>query len=353
MTIDEQSQPAKRRRNRTAVQPIHLQGRDLDMLLSLSAGRYLTVPAIEWLHYPGWRERYKAYFDQRKTDPAATCYPTPKLYTRLRALREDALPLVFRLARSVERATIVFNRLPDAYVLSEAGAELLCMRRDYELDQLWYEDPRKRSIKNFEHSVAIGTFYAALRASLEFAGQKLTDWRGDHLLTRRDPEGKGSGYDRVRATWVGKGGRLKETELPVLPDATFSMQGARYFVEIDRGTTNLDSWAEKVHAYEAYRRSAKLKARYATDAFTLLIVAPTETRMKRIAEVVVKITERPSPAYLFTTEDHVHPTTIRPSWKELVGVEWTRRKVVDRLVELPTQLRFAAHPLWRNPEKLP
>jgi hypothetical protein len=351
MTIEEQAQPAKRRRNRTAVQPIRLQERDLDMLLSISVGRYLSVPAIEWLHYPAWRERYRAFLEQQKTDPAATFYPTPKLYTRLRALRDGSSPLVQRLMRSVERASVVFNRLPDAYVLTEAGAELLCTRRGYELDQLWYEDPRKRSIKNFEHSVAIGTFYAALRSTLEFFGQELTDWRGDHLLASRDPQGQGPGYDRVRASWVGKGGRLKETELPVLPDGTFTLAGTRYFVEIDRGTTNLESWGEKIHAYEAYRRSAKLRARYATDAFTVLIVAPTETRMKRIAEEIIKITEHPSPAYLFTTEDRVHPTRIRPGWKELASVEWTHRKVVDRLVELPSQLRFTPHPLWKNPEQ--
>ena len=88
MTIEEHAHPAKRQRNRAAVQPIRLQERDLDMLLSISAGRYLSVPAIEWLHYPAWRERYRAYLEQQKTDPAATFYPTPKLYTRLRALRD-------------------------------------------------------------------------------------------------------------------------------------------------------------------------------------------------------------------------------------------------------------------------
>jgi hypothetical protein len=351
MTIEEQSQPTKRRRNRAVVQPIRLQERDLDMLLSISIGRYLPVPAIEWLHYPAWRGRYKAYLDQRETDAAATFYPTPKLYKRLRAMREGSMPLVNRLVRSVERATVVFNRLPDAYALTEAGAELLCMRRGYEMDELWYEDPRKRSIKNFEHSVAIGTFYAALRSTLEFFGQELTDWRGDHLLASRDPNGKGPNYDRVRTSWRGKGGRLNIEELPVLPDGTFTLAGQRYFVEVDRGTTNLDSWGQKVHAYEAYRRSAKLQARYGTDAFTVLVVAPSDRRITRIAEQIIKVIERPSPTYLFITEERVHPATIRPGWRELTSVEWTRRKVVDRLVDLPEQLRFTAHPLWRNPDK--
>ncbi len=90
-------------------------------------------------------------------------------------------------------------------------------------------------------------------------------------------------------------------ELPVLPDATFTLGGHRYFVEIDRGTTNLDSWAEKVKAYEAYRRSPKLQARYTTDSFTVLVVAPALNRLQRIAEEVMKVTRQPSRAYLFTT----------------------------------------------------
>ena len=113
------------------------------------------------------------------------------------ALRAGPEPFVHRVARSVERASIVYNRLPDAYTLTEAGAGLLCSRRGYELDDLWYEDPRRRSIKNFEHSVAIGTFYAALRAALEFTGQQIAAPVGDHLLLARDPERGGANYDRV------------------------------------------------------------------------------------------------------------------------------------------------------------
>src|SRR6266536_1725979 len=202
MTIDEQPAPAKRRHPRGVAVPIRLQARDLDILFSLSVGRYLTVPAIEWLHFPGWRERYKAYLEQRKTDRTAAFYPKSDVYRRLVALRAGDDPLTYRLVRAAEQASVVYSRLPDAYVLAEAGAALLCVQRDYELDELWYEDPRKRSIKNFEHSVAIGTFYAALRCSLEFSGQQLIDWRGDHLLARRDPVTGGLGYDRVAVSGV-------------------------------------------------------------------------------------------------------------------------------------------------------
>jgi hypothetical protein len=349
MTLDEQPLQAKRQQSRGAGRTIRLQERDLDVFRSLSEGRYLTVSAIEWLHWPTWRERYRVYLEQRKSDPSLTFFSAPDIYRRLMAMRAGEAPLVYRLIRTAERASVIYARLSDAYVLAEDGAGLLCARRGYELDNLWYEDPRKRSIKNFEHSVAIGTFYAALRCTLEFAGQQLVDWRGDHLLASRDHAGTGPGYDRVPTSWVGKDGRLKEADLPVLPDGTWTMGGQRYFVEIDQGTTNLDSWAEKARAYEAYRGSPKLQARYGTNTFSVLVVAPTEPRLQRIATEIVKVTRQPSPAYLFITADRIHPTRIRPGWKELTSVSWTRRQVVNRIVELPEQLRFTAHPLWQNP----
>jgi hypothetical protein len=51
--------------------------------------------------------------------------------------------------------------------------------------------------------------------------------------------------------------------------------------------------------------SPKLQAWYSTDTFTVLVVAPTETRLQCIAAEVIKVTRQPSPAYLFTTENRI------------------------------------------------
>jgi len=71
--------------------------------------------------------------------------------------------------------------------------------------------------------------------------------------------------------------------------------------------------------------------------------------LKRIAEEMIKITKQPSTTYLFTTADKIHPVRIRANWRALASVEWTTRKVVDRLVEFPDQLRFTSSVLWKNP----
>jgi hypothetical protein len=331
--------PPRSRHPRGTPVPIRIQERDLDILFSLSVGRYLTAPAIEWLHYPGWRERFKAYLERRKTDSTAVYYPKSDVYRRLVALRTGEAPLVHRLVRVAEQGRHEFGRLLDAYYLGVAGARLLCTYRGHELSELWYEEGRERSLKNFEHGVAIGTFYAALRCSLEWSDQALSDWMGDHLLARNDPLLGKPRYDRISVPKA-------RQALAVLPDATFTLRGQRYFLELDRGTTNLKSWAEKVSAYEVYRQHSALRERYQVENFTVLVVAPTPKRMQRIAEEVVKQTRQPTATYLFTTIEKIDPTTIRPSWQEVAQVSWGRRRVGERLVEVPMQLHLTGHPLW-------
>ncbi|HEU4327618.1 MAG TPA: replication-relaxation family protein [Roseiflexaceae bacterium] len=347
MTEREHRDDAERSRRRAPGARRRLVERDLDMLASLSAGRYLTVQALEWLHFPGWRERYRAYLEVRATQPDLVFRPAPHVYHRLGALREAAPPLVYRLNRSAEQGRLVYQPLPDAYALSAAGAELLSDRRAIELDTLRWEDPRRRSAKNLEHSTQIGTAYAALRAALEHTGHTLAGWRDDHQLASRDPERGGQGYDRVLVAGV-------REALPVLPDATFTLpDGRRCFLEIDRGSTNLRSWAEKIRAYEAYRGGQALRDRYGVADFTVLVLCPGENRLRRIAEELVKITRHPPERYLFALAERVHPTTIRSGWRQVAGVTWTRRQVVDRMVEVPEALRWQTLALWKNPTQHP
>jgi len=100
----------KRRSSRGASRPIQIQERDLAILYSLSVGRYLTVPAIEWLHYPTWRERYKVFLERQKTDEALFYRPLNHVYRRLIALRAGEVPLVYRLTSSLSERTRVWGR---------------------------------------------------------------------------------------------------------------------------------------------------------------------------------------------------------------------------------------------------
>jgi hypothetical protein len=306
-----------------------LQDRDLHMLRSLADARLLTAEALEWLHFALWRTRYRRCMEQQSA-PDAACYrPSSNLYRRLRGLCDAQY--IQRVTRVVAAARTMFYRVPDAYGLTAAGAELLAAH--YGVDATASITPRKRAIQNLDHAIAIGQLYAALRAELEYRGLRLTDWQGDYLLTR-------NAYDRIAIAGLRK-------PLPILPDATFVLADTRYFVEIDRGTRPLRSWADKVRAYAAYQQSVLLAARYQVTQFRVLIVAPTPVRLMRIAEEVVMVTRQPSVDYLFLCAEYVHPTTIRRGWQRIATIDWTTQRVVDRMVEAPTVM-LAPHALWEQ-----
>jgi hypothetical protein len=181
--------------------------------------------------------------------------------------------------------------------------------------------------------MSIGHLYAALRAELEYRDLCLSAWQGDHLLAR-------GAYDRIMVAG-------QREPLPVLPDATFVLEHTRHFVEIDRGTRPLRSWTDKVHAYEAYRASPLLQARYRATEFRVLIVAPTQVRLNRIAQEIAATTLQAHAGYLLLHADHVHPTTIRRGWQRIAKVDWAPKRVVDRVLQSPT-VTLAPQPLWEQ-----
>ena len=306
-----------------------LQERDLEMLRSLADARLLTAEALEWLHFGSWRTRYRRCMEQQRGSNATRYQASSNLYRRLRGLCDGHY--IQRVTRMVATASTMFYRVPDAYALTAVGAELLATRCG--VDVAASIAPHKRAIQNLDHAIAIGRLYAALRAELEYRGLRLTEWQGDHRLAR-------NAYDRIAI--VG----LREP-LPILPDATFVLDSIRYFVEIDRGTRPLRSWTDKVRAYAAYQQSALLSARYQVAQFRVLIVAPTPVRLLRIAEEVATVMRQPPTEYLFVCAEHVHPTTIRRGWQRIAVIDWTPRRVVDRMVEAAT-VTLAPHALWEH-----
>jgi hypothetical protein len=299
------------------------------MLRSLADARLLTAEALEWLHFPSWRTRYRRCIEQQDAPNDARYQASSNLYRRLRGLCDGHS--IQRVSRAVAAASTMFYRVPDAYGLTAAGVELLAAHDG--VDAAAAIAPRKRAIQNLDHAVAIGRFYAALRAELEYRGRRLTEWQGDHRLAR-------NAYDRIAIAGV-------REPLPILPDATFVLDSIRYFVEIDRGTRPLRSWTDKVRAYAAYQQSALLAARYQVAQFCILIVAPTPVRLLRIAEEVATVMRQPPAEYLFLCAEYVHPTTIRRGWQRIATIDWTPRRVVDRMVESPT-VTLAPHALWEQ-----
>jgi hypothetical protein len=311
---------------------IWIQDRDLAILQSIGVARLLTTQAIEWLHFNTWRERFKKTSDTAEKERKKPIYhPQRRVYTRLAGLEHHGL--IVRLSRTTSQGILMFRALPDAFGLTSAGADLLQTHCGVEQSELSTLPRRRYALQNMEHTVAIGQFYAAVRSERERIERTIDDWMGDHRLHLN--------YDRVDAS----GGDHEQTS--VIPDATFTLDGQRYFVEIDRGTTALKTWTRKTFAYEAYRGSPQLQARYGVDTFKVLIVAPDAHRINRIATHIAVATQHATPAYLFLEESKVHPRIVRKSWRVFTHVRPRQQRVVNTTFQT-ADIELGACVLWEN-----
>jgi hypothetical protein len=284
-----------------ALHPFALTERDVAILASLTEVRHLTVQHIQWLH---WHARWRTH-EQAAREAGTVNHQPKKAYERLAALSERGLVITF--TRSADRATTLYRRLPNSFSLTRDGAELLACRRGLLLEQLWYYRRVGASASTLEHSVAIGAFYAALRAELEYRGRQLSDWAPDSVLC--------TDYDSVALPSV-------IHPLPIIPDGTFTLDGERYMLEVDRGTTRIEQWRKKALAYQAYRRDPRLRERYGVSTFTVLVVAPSGERLQAIARTVAGVYNAVPSNYLFLAEERVHPMSIRRRWQRVEAVSW-------------------------------
>lgn len=304
---------------------IQLTDRDIAIFESLSIARFLTPQAIEWLHFPEWEKRYRAW--QAKGTEAGVYEVTGRLYDRLRRMRELKPPLVRRIVRPVALAASRFARQSDAYMLAEAGADILIESGRMVAEAVRYETVRERSFQTLEHSVLIGTFYAAVRARLARVGLAVEAWKGDHILARS--------YDVVSLRERNR--HRQDGKWPIIPDAAYYVRHAQgrtlCFLEIDRGRP-VSTWREKIKAYEAYRGSAELQNRYGEQTFLVQCVTTTEGQRRRLIQATGEEFRQATKGYQFMLIRDLHPLTIGDRWTVVGSVKkGPLVKVVDRLRE--------------------
>lgn len=69
-------------------------------------------------------------------------------------------------------------------------------------------------------------------------------------------------------------------------------------------------------------------------------------RVQAIARTVAGLNREPSPAYRFTTEERLHPSTIRRRWQMIAGVSWPDRSARRGAQATPQVVLEDAPPLW-------
>lgn len=300
------------------MKQLRLTERDIALFQSLAEGGYLTIEALEWLHYP-WRERWEA------AQAAKIAYiPSRPLYSRLKRMR--AARLVHQIVRPVAQASVYYRRAPNIYVLVREGADVVADATGQDVHSIRIEDIQNRSFTTLAHATDIGTFYAAMRAKVRELGLGFAGWQTDQALARGN-------YDRIQVRVKATDGSAKYQRLPVLPDGVFwiTNKSGRYlfFVEVDRGR-HVSTWREKIMAYEAYVGSKELKARYGVEDFILLTATTTDGQRQKLIEATAQINRDPGVRYLFTRIADLHPTTIGNAWLRIEQATPTTKAVAGR-----------------------
>ncbi|HEY0606144.1 MAG TPA: replication-relaxation family protein [Herpetosiphonaceae bacterium] len=287
------------------IRALRITDRDLAILQSLADARYLTIEALEWLHFPHRRGAWEAAYQAQQLYK-----PTSLLYNRMKRMHEAKL--VLRIQRPVALASSRFRREPDVYALAPDGATWLADATGIAASAMRADRLRERSFNTLAHGVGIGTFYAAMRTKVESMRVQFAEWQSDYALSKS--------YDRLTVRVTQANGAVKQQRMPVLPDGAFWIvhQDTRYlfFVEIDRGR-HVSTWREKIMAYEAYVRSKELKARYGVESFTLLTATTTETQRQQLMQATAQINAKPGGRYLFTRISDLHPLTIGHAWQRI------------------------------------
>jgi hypothetical protein len=105
---------------------IALMTRDLDIFWSLHEARYLTIEAIEWLHFPQWHKRHVQWQEAQTAGETKSYIATTQAYTRLRLLQGNGY--VGRIVRPTMLAVDTYQWEPDLFFLTKKGATVMTRR---------------------------------------------------------------------------------------------------------------------------------------------------------------------------------------------------------------------------------
>lgn len=173
------------------------------------------------------------------------------------------------------------------YVLDRRGADLLRSHGETEKIKLV---PKDATPTFLEHTFAINEVRIRVTLACQKNGFELVTWKGENEIK--------AGYDRVAVPG-------KAESVALVPDSYFVVKvpnkgTSHFFLELDRGTMDLDRFREKVEAYVSYQKSGAFERRYSAKSFRVLtIVDPRNSdgklrtrNLKMITETVAGIGRR-------------------------------------------------------------
>lgn len=246
----------RRRRDRRLANPerIVLQERDLDVVEAVYKFRVLRQNQIAALFFP---------HNTEATSRAAAQRRLVKLYDH-GYLERRFFPVVRNEGRS-----------PTLYILDRKGADLLKTERGYD-GISWHHESKNLKTEFLHHTLAINDVMVTMTVACRERGWQLESW-----LTENEIK---ADYDWVHIrTATGRTQRVA-----VLPDSYFSIVARQrrypFFLELDRGTTALKRFKNKIRAYLDYYRTGLYHQRYGNRSLRVLTVTLGEKRLANLKQ---------------------------------------------------------------------
>jgi hypothetical protein len=159
------------------------------------------------------------------------------------------------------------------YWLEKPGAQLLADRQGISLSELDWK-PTDQTLRPYfrDHLLATNDVRIAITLAATKLGYTIEEWRDDATLKRAHNS------DKVTIPTPHGG----TEQVAIQPDGYFVLNTGtkrlKRFVEIDRQTITLDTWARRVRGYIAYFHSEAYEKRYGSKAGGVLTITIGEQR---------------------------------------------------------------------------
>ncbi len=195
------------------------------------------------------------------------------------------------------------GRSPAVYALSSRGADTVAAHLGVDRAEVDWQPKHNRTTAFFmEHTLAIARLWVSLEAALLDTDFELTNWMNEAQLRRWDKRV----FDPEVHRWV-----------PVRPDGYFVLWRGKgsslpCFVEVDMGTETNGRFAQKMSAYQVYRREERLSKSDLAD-FYVVVVTSGPKRLENLRRVTSKAVNQDF--CLFTTLEDLHPDRVLTGWR--------------------------------------
>jgi hypothetical protein len=197
------------------------------------------------------------------------------------------------------------GRSPAVYALNSRGADAVAAHLGVDRGEVDWTPKHNRATAFFmEHTLAIARLWASLEAALLDTDLRLGSWTGEAQLRQWDKRV----FDREVHRWV-----------PVRPDGYFRLWRSKgcslpCFVEVDMGTETNGRFAQKIRAYQVYRREEGRGKSDVAD-FRLLVVTSGARRLENLRRVSRRAVDQDF--CLFARLDDLHPSRVLGNWLDI------------------------------------